>query len=402
MRRISLILFKKARRMDSKPDETSQVLPEKKSSVRDEGSGAHDTHPAALSKRKVAKQNRYFIAAVFIGLLILALPMIKIFAISLLLATTFVILLYPLYKLLCKILWKNKTISALTCCIITGVCALIPTYWFGYVITQQAIDLYSFAEPKLREIAHKSEEGKLHTIVTSRYMRWARIAKIDWDSSLQEATKKAATVVTDVVNKTSASVVGLLINLLITLFAMFYLFIDGEAFVHKLKHLIPLRHEYKELIFSRFLQVSRATVKATLVIGFVQGTLGALTLMLFGIKSWLLWGFIMMFLSLLPVVGAWSVLVPAAIIQIILGNVWQGIGIFLISTVFITNVDIFIRPRLVGHEARMHNLIVLVSSIGGLSAFGVMGFIVGPVIAAAFVSIIDIYNTEFREYLDDE
>jgi predicted PurR-regulated permease PerM len=233
-------------------------------------------------------------------------------------------------------------------------------------------------------------------------MRWARIAKIDWDASLQEAMKKAATVVTNVVNKTSASIVGLLLNLLITLFAMFYLFIDGEAFVHKLKHLIPLRHEYKELIFSRFLQVSRATVKATLVIGLVQGTLGGLTLLIFGIKTWLLWGFVMVILSLLPVVGAWSVLVPAAIIQIILGNIWQGIGILVISTVFIANVDSFIRPRLVGHEAKMHDLVVFVSSIGGIYAFGVMGFIVGPVIAAAFVSIIDIYNTEFKEYLDEE
>jgi predicted PurR-regulated permease PerM len=388
--------------MDLKSDSTSQVLPEKKSSVQDEENGRHDTHPANLSRRKVAKQNRYFIAAVFIGLLILALPMIKIFAIPLLLATTMVILLHPLYKLLHKILWKNKTFSALACCLIIGFCALIPAYLFGYVVTRQAIDLYSSAEPKLREIAHKAEEGKLHTIATSRYMRWARIAKIDWDASLQEAMKKAATVVTNVVNKTSASIVGLLLNLLITLFAMFYLFIDGEAFVHKLKHLIPLRHEYKELIFSRFLQVSRATVKATLVIGLVQGTLGGLTLLIFGIKTWLLWGFVMVILSLLPVVGAWSVLVPAAIIQIILGNIWQGIGILVISTVFIANVDSFIRPRLVGHEAKMHDLVVFVSSIGGIYAFGVMGFIVGPVIAAAFVSIIDIYNTEFKEYLDEE
>ncbi|HEX7510726.1 MAG TPA: AI-2E family transporter [Chitinivibrionales bacterium] len=357
---------------------------------------------SAEAQRVGNHKNRYFLIAAIIALSIFVAPMLKLFIVPLILAATFVTIFYPFYRIVTKMLWNNKTIGAIVCCLAIVFCALIPAYAAGYLITRQAIDLYSTAETKVVDLMKKSGEGKIGELTSSKYMHWIGKYNIDWRSSLQEGLQGAAKAATAVVNKTSASVLGLVVSLLITLFCMFYLFIDGEAFVRRLNHLVPLRQEYKDLLFSRFLQTSRATVKATLIIGIIQGVLGSLTLLFFGIKSWFLWGVIMIILSVIPMLGAGTVLIPAGIIQIIMGNPWRGIALIVISIAVISNIDSFIRPRIVGRQAKMHDLVIFFSTIGGIAVFGIMGFIIGPVIAALFMTFIDIYSTEFKDYLESE
>jgi predicted PurR-regulated permease PerM len=360
----------------------------------------NSTAVIAANRRKDARQNRYVIIVVFVGLLVLLLPMVQIFALPLVLATTIVLLCYPMYQWLTKVLWKRKALGSLASCLVIIICAILPASVLGSIITRQAITFYTTAQPELRKVIQNVENGRYSSDRHFTFLKRFNLSSLDLQSSFQDLTKSVAKVATTVVNKTSAGILGLFANLMITLFAMFYLFIDGEAFVQKLKHLIPLRSEYKVLMFFRFTQISRATIKVTLIIGIIQGALGALTLLVFGIKTWILWGVAIMFLSLLPVVGAWTVLVPAAIVQFFLGNPWHAAGILLMTIVVISNVDNIIKPRLIGHEAKLHDLVVFLSTIGGLYAFGVMGFLVGPVVASLFVTIIEIYNTEFSEFLD--
>jgi len=99
-------------------------------------------------------------------------------------------------------------------------------------------------------------------------------------------------------------------------------------------------------------------------------------------------------------IGSWLVLYPAAIYQILTGHLWQGIGILLMTVIVIVNVDNVLRPRLVGQEAGMHDLMVFFSTLGGISMFGPMGFIVGPLVAALFLALLDIYSAEFRDNLE--
>ena len=108
----------------------------------------------------------------------------------------------------------------------------------------------------------------------------------------------------------------------------------------------------------------------------------------------------MVILSIIPLVGSWLVLYPAAIIQVITGHVWQGIAIVVVTLVIIANLDNLLRPRLVGRDAGMHDLMIFFSTIGGISVFGIMGFIIGPVIAVFFLTILDIYSIEFKSTLD--
>jgi predicted PurR-regulated permease PerM len=181
---------------------------------------------------------------------------------------------------------------------------------------------------------------------------------------------------------------------------MFYFFRDGDRLIERLKYLSPLAEEYEDALIKRFISVSKATIKGTLLIGLLKGSLGALTFWIFGVGSPILWGMVMTILSVIPMVGAWLVMYPAAIIMIIIGQVWQGITLFLIAALIIGNIDNVLTPRLVGREAGMHDLLIFFSTIGGISMFGVMGFIVGPVIAALFLTILDIYSIEFKSQLD--
>jgi predicted PurR-regulated permease PerM len=360
-----------------------------------------DLQPQSLmstdNKRRI---NQYAILAMLLLVTVAFIPVVKMFFVPVLVASSFTALFFPVYLWFLKVFRKNKAIAAFTTSLLLFLLLVIPVYIVIHLFTLQVLDLYKTAGPFLTMLTEKISKnnlsGFLHTLP---YLSNFDLNTIDWSKLLNESVKTIASSGSAILNKTSAGILGLVINTFIMFFTMFYLFMDGREIVTRIKFLSPIRNDYEDLIFNRFLLISRATVAGTLLIGLVQGSLGAAALLIFGIKSWLLWGFIMIVLSIIPLVGPWLVLLPAGIIQIFLGNVWQGVGIILFSLIVVSNIDNVLRPRLVGQGAKLHDLIVFFSSLGGIAVFGVMGFIVGPVIASLFVSVLDIYSTEFKDQL---
>jgi len=139
-------------------------------------------------------------------------------------------------------------------------------------------------------------------------------------------------------------------------------------------------------------------VAGTLVFAFVQGLLGAIVLLIFGVKTWLLWGVVMTALALIPMLGAGTILIPAGVIKMATGHMLQGIVILVLSVGVVSMIDNTLRPWIVGRSARMHDLLIFFSTIGGLAMFGPVGVIMGPVIMAFFVSITEIYTMELDEH----
>ena len=344
--------------------------------------------------------SRYFLLGLLTFATIIFIPIIIIFTNPLILATAFTVLFFPLYRRIVKLFRGKRGISAFLCCFILLIGLLFPVYILLNLVIRQMIELYSTAEPQIRELIEQGRESAIFRRLTdARVLQWINLSTIDWPSILQNFIERLAAFGTIIINRTSAGVFGLVADIFITLFTMFYFFMDGESLLRRIRYLFPVRTQYFDFISSRFLLITRATITGTLVIGVIQGTLGAITLLIFGIRAWLLWGFIMVILAILPLLGAWLVLIPAGIIQLLLGNLWQGVGILITSFILISNIDNVIRPRLVGRGAKMHDLLIFFSTLGGLSLFGVSGFITGPVIASFFVSVIDIYETEFRSNL---
>lgn len=149
----------------------------------------------------------------------------------------------------------------------------------------------------------------------------------------------------------------------------------------------------------RFIMISRATLKGSLVVAIVQGSLVGITLSIAGVPSAVLWGLVAVFFSLIPMIGTAIIWVPAGIISLIMGNVWQGLFILITGALLISTIDNFLRPKLVGNETSLHPLLVFFSSLGGIFAFGLAGFLLGPVVVVLFTTLLDMYKSEFQREL---
>lgn len=356
---------------------------------------------SAAQNRESANTKRFSRNALLVFLIVtgvLCFPIMRLFVVPLIVAATFTALFFPLYHLLMRLFGNRKTLSSLACCFLIFIGLMIPMYVMVHIVTVQSIDFYRNVGPTLSGFV-KGDHWAIKDPRWSGMVKWLQL--IDWPKIVQEGLSSVGKISAVIINRTSAGFMSLFFNLFIILFTMFFFFIDGHALVKRIRYLSPLKTKYEDLIINRFLLISRASIKGVLVIGLIQSSLAATTLLIFGVKSWLLWGFVMIIVSVVPMMGAYLIMIPAGIIQFALGNFWQGIGILAVQFLVISTVDNFIRPRLVGGSAHMHPLLILLSTLGGLSLFGVMGFIVGPAMASFFMAILDIYSMEFKEQLEE-
>lgn len=181
-----------------------------------------------------------------------------------------------------------------------------------------------------------------------------------------------------------------LINFFIMIYVLFFLLRDGAEVMRRLRRAAPIKQEYMVELSAKFVTVIRATVKGNVVVALVQGALGGLIFWFLGINAPVLWGVVMAFLSLLPAVGAAVVWLPMAVYLLISGQVVQGAVLVAFGVLVIGLVDNLLRPVLVGKDTRMPDYVILLSTLGGISLFGLNGFVIGPVIAAMFIAAWDL------------
>ncbi len=202
-----------------------------------------------------------------------------------------------------------------------------------------------------------------------------------------------------ILQKTYQGVAHFLFMVLIMFFTLYYFLVGGKDLVKKIMFLSPLRDSHEKLLVEKFISISRATVKGTLVVGLVQGGIGGITLALVGVPSAITWGIVMVFLSLIPMLGTSLIWFPAGVIMLLMGNIWQGIVILSVGFGVISIIDNFLRPELVGKDTQMHPLVVFFATLGGISLLGFLGFIIGPIIVALFLTLWNIYAMEFKGQL---
>lgn len=205
---------------------------------------------------------------------------------------------------------------------------------------------------------------------------------------LREASQVLATQILDI----SQSAVQLFINLGVMIYLLFFLLRDGDVLFERVKRSVPLHADLKLALFDRFAAVVRATVKGDILVAILQGALGGLIFWFLGIHAPVLWALLMAFLSLVPAVGAGIVWLPVAIYLLAIGSTWQGLVLIAFGTLVIGLVDNVVRPILVGKDTKMPDYLVLISTISGLQMFGLKGFVLGPVIAAVFLTVWQIFS----------
>lgn len=190
--------------------------------------------------------------------------------------------------------------------------------------------------------------------------------------------------------------VGAIVQMVLVVFTLFYLFRDGENIRRAIFDIVPLERIQMHDITIRTRDVISATIYGVLVIAAIQGTLGTLIFWALGLPSPLLWGVVMFFLSMIPMAGAFLVWVPAAIYLAVTGSYMQAIILVAWGLLVIGSIDNFLSPRLVGRRARLHELLVFFSVLGGLEVFGVLGLILGPVTVAVALALIEMIRQAYR------
>ncbi|MGM0631999.1 MAG: AI-2E family transporter [Pseudomonadota bacterium] len=180
--------------------------------------------------------------------------------------------------------------------------------------------------------------------------------------------------------------VGFTLRMALMLYLTFFLLRDGDRLVDWIRRAVPLDAERNQLLFSKFVEVTRATVKGNLLVAIVQGALGGLIFLILGISAPVLWAVAMAFLSLIPAVGASLVWIPVAIYLYATGQWIAATVLIAYGAVIIGLADNVLRPILVGRDTKLPDYIVLFSTLGGIALVGINGFVVGPLIAALFLA----------------
>jgi predicted PurR-regulated permease PerM len=190
--------------------------------------------------------------------------------------------------------------------------------------------------------------------------------------------------------------VGAVVQMVLVVFTLFYMFRDGERIRHAVYDMLPLQRIQMHDITVRTSDVIAATIYGVLVISAIQGTLGFFIFWILGLPSPLLWGVVMFFLSMIPMAGAFLVWVPAAIYLALIGAYMKALILVGWGFLVIGSIDNFLSPRLVGRRARLHELLIFFSVLGGLEVFGILGLVLGPVVVAITLALIEMVRESFK------
>lgn len=219
------------------------------------------------------------------------------------------------------------------------------------------------------------------------------------ESELGSSFKSLGSGILTLVENAYQGMAGFILWIFAMFFSLYYFLIDGERVVKRLLYLSPLKDEHEKIIIERFNSIVRAVMKGVVIIGLVQSTIGGLAFAIAGVPSPVIWGIVMFFFSLIPMVGTSLVWFPVGLILLLGGSVWEGIFLLSVGLFLISTIDNLIRPKLVGRDTQIHPLLIFFATIGGFIVFGPTGFILGPVVIAMTLSLWNIYASEFKDDL---
>lgn len=332
-----------------------------------------------------------FISALFLS-------MIRQFLMAIFMAGIFSALSFPLYRRLGKWFGGRFKLASIATIMLIIFVMLLPLAGLLGIVTAQAIKVGETVKPWVEQ--QLSEPDAFSRALKSI----PYIEKIEPYRNL--ILKKAGAMVGSVsgflidhLQSVTLGTVNFLFMLFIMLYTMFFFLMEGDTFIETILYYLPLEDHDKRRMLDKFTSVARATLKGTAVIGILQGALAGMAFAVAGIPSAVFWGAIMTVLSIIPGIGSALVWAPAAVILAATGHPIPAVGLAVFCAVVVGSLDNLLRPILVGKDTQMHELMIFFGTLGGIIMFGVVGVIIGPIVAALFVMVWDIYGGAFRDVL---
>ncbi len=302
-------------------------------------------------------------------------------------AATLAVIFHPVHVRILRQVKQRRTPASFMTLLVITVTVIIPTWFIAAAVVSEASALYARVQSGEIELGKVIDWARDTLPLINSFLDSIGVTPEEITANISSAVLTSSQYIGSLAVTAGQNVVRFSIMFLVMLYVLFFFIRDGDELLEMLIIALPFGDERERALLAKFAEVSRATIKGTLVIGLIQGALGGLIFWILDIQGAVFWGVVMVILSLLPVVGASFVWLPAALLMIAGGEYISAIVLVVFGVFVIGLIDNVLRPLLVGRDTRMPDYLILLSTLGGLSVFGPSGFVIGPIIAALFLTI---------------
>ena len=346
------------------------------------------------------KANKVILLLIVLLLSAIFFAMIRYFLMVIVLAAIFSALAMPVFNQFNRWFRGRNSLSASMTMVTLLLIVIVPLAVLLAIVVEQAGRIARVAVPWIQQ-QFKEPAAFNEQLRTLPYYAELEIYRVNILQKAGEFVNKAGALLFESVSSFTYSAVNDLFLLFVFFYTMFFFLKDGRMILAKVLSYFPLTKSDQDRLLDKFLSVTRATIKGSMVIGVMQGVLAGLALHLAGIESAIFWGTIMSLLSVLPVIGSGLVWFPAVLYLTATGHYPQALGVLLFCTLVVSQIDNIVRPILVGRDTQMHELLIFFGTLGGIGLFGIWGFIIGPIIAALFMTVWEMYGETFSSFLTE-
>ena len=339
---------------------------------------------------------------VLVGTVTIAfLAMLQSFLLTILVSAIFAGLAHPIYVRVLRAVRGHRPLASALTLLLVLVLVIGPLFTIAGIVVNQAVRVTESIRPVVERLVEEPTylDQQLRRLPGYQYYEPYRGQIV---TSVGAIVGTVGRFLAGSLSDVATGTVTFLLHFFLLLYTMFFLLMDGPAMLRSVLNHMPLRGDEKQQMTDRFVSVMRATVKGTIVIGIIQGGMSGLAFWVVGIPDAVFWTVVMVVLSILPVLGGALVWVPAAIILAATGEVMKGVLLAAFCALIVGSVDNVLRPRLIGRDTRLHDVLILFSTLGGILTFGPLGFIIGPILAGLFVTSWDIFAVAYRHALNEQ
>ncbi len=326
-----------------------------------------------------------FLLILLLILGIISLLILKPFITYILFSIMLVVVTYPLYeKVTGK--FKSRVVSAIIVIALIIALVIVPAIYIAISIFNETRDMIVWLG---------SAELSVFQTIDDSVLDYFGV-KLNFVDNLQIWIADFSTVIRsyilgNVVNFTKA-IANFIGGIVLMFFIMFYLFVDGKSIVQEMKRNIPLHDKYKNHLLNRTYLTIHGLFLGSFLTALIQGFIGAIGFSIFGIPNAMFWGFSIGVFSLLPLLGPPVIYIPAGLVLLLQGDLFNGAGLILYGIFIVSNVDNFVRPRVVNINLKIHPLAVILGVVGGVSLIGFSGIVIGPLVMALFIDVLHTYH----------
>ncbi len=320
---------------------------------------------------------------------------------SIILALLIASVFYPMYLWVKRLLRDHEVLASLAMTFFILLVVVIPVTWFVSTLSNEAFEFYKSTRDAVSlDKIQKTLEG--NSVWAGRIKKLGELTGFEvTPEKLEELAASLGRRIGLFLYSQLTSMASNLLNFVVHFFLMmltiYYLFRDGVRLKDYIIQFLPVPQAQLEKLSGKFQEMGRAIVLGNGVSGIIQGILGGIGFYIFEMSSPFLWGTVIAFMAFLPIVGASAVFIPATAILMLQGKMGTAVGFLIYNTAYSSVMEYLVKPRLIGKGMKMNSLLVFIGVLGGMTLFGILGLVYGPLIITVFLTLAEIYRLEYRE-----